>query len=129
MYRDPLTGPTFVTLDGYIHFCWGSSGPGLSRGLSKSSARLLSCCTVPVMMLPCLSLTGRSDLLYLPAGFLVVSYSCLLFPLPAACSASSVRLLIHIRLCFLTFLYHFVGCCMVFLYLFLCRSCLTLVYC
>ena len=32
-------------------------------------ARLLSCCSVPVMLLPSLSFTGRSGLLYLPASF------------------------------------------------------------
>ena len=50
------------------------------------------------MFLSCLSLIGRYGLLYLPASFLVVSYSCLMFLLSAACSIASARLLMYFRL-------------------------------
>jgi len=70
----------------------GSSVAGLFSISSNCSFPLLSCCSIPVMFLSCLSLTCRSGFLYLPANFLVVSYSCLTFPLYAACSASFARL-------------------------------------
>ena len=53
----------------------GSSGASMFRSYSKCSTHLWSCCSVPVMFLPCLSYTR-----------LVVSYSYLMFHFACRCS-------------------------------------------
>ena len=58
----------------------GFSGAGLLRSSSKCSAHLSSSCSESVMVCPCLSLTGRSGQLYLPASFLVVMYRSFMLP-------------------------------------------------
>ena len=68
----------------------------------KCSAHLLSCMSTPVRTVPFLSLIGRSDFFNFPANFFVVSYSCFMFLLAAALSASSASSSTKSRLSVLT---------------------------
>ena len=78
-------------------------GLGLLSSYPKCSAYLLSCLSTPVGTVPFLSLIGRSDFLNFPANFFVVSYSCFMFLLAAALSASSAGHSTKSRLSVLTF--------------------------
>ena len=65
-------------------------------------AHMLSCLSTPVRTVPFLSLIGRSDFLNFPANFFVVLYSCFIFLLAAALSASSASPSTKSRLSILT---------------------------
>ena len=63
-------------------------GAGLLRSSSKHSAHLLRCLSSPTKTLLFLSLTGHSVCLNVSVSFFVMSWSCFLFPLASASSAS-----------------------------------------
>ncbi|VDO48670.1 unnamed protein product [Schistosoma margrebowiei] len=65
----------------------GFIGAGLFRSFLNYSTHPFRCYRISVIGLPSLSLTGFSGLLYFPSSFLVVSYSCFIFPSLAAFSA------------------------------------------
>ena len=79
----------------------GESGrAGLLRRSSKCLVHLLSCCSVPVMIFPSLSLTGHTGLLYICLILFswcrtVVSYFCCLLLLLPGCQCSCICLFLH----------------------------------
>ena len=69
----------------------GFWGGGRFSSTSKCSLHLFNWSTSLVSTLPFLSLIGLSVRLYFPTNFLVVSYSCFIFPWANASSASLAR--------------------------------------
>ena len=83
----------------------GVGGMCLFRSSSKCSAHLVHCRSVPWIVFPSLSLTGRIGLLYLPVSFQVMSHRCFVLLVAAASSASSARLSVYLRLSALALLF------------------------
>ena len=86
---------------GLSQFIWSTSSAGVMFGgfwgggrfnsSSKCSLHLFNWSSSLVSILPFLSLIGLSVRLYFPANFLVISYSCFMFPWADASSASLAR--------------------------------------
>ena len=85
----------------------GFCGAGLFNSSSKCSAHLFSSPSMPWIVLPFLSLTGRSGQLCLPDSFLLMLYSVFKPFLAAALSPSSVRLSMNLRLSALALFFTF----------------------
>ena len=86
---------------GLSQFIWSTSSAGVMFGgfwgggrfnsSSKCSLHLFNWSSSLVNTLPFLSLIGLSVRLYFPTNFLVISYSCFMFPWADASSASLAR--------------------------------------
>ncbi|KAK2181500.1 hypothetical protein NP493_394g01015 [Ridgeia piscesae] len=86
---------------GLSQFIWSTSSAGVMSGgfwgggrfssSSKCSLHLFNWSSSLVSTLPFLSLIGLSVRLYFPANFLVIPYSCFMFPWADASSASLAR--------------------------------------
>ena len=90
-------------------------GLGLLSSSPKCSVHQLSCLSTPVRTVPFLSLIGRSAFLNCPANVFVVSYSCSMFLLAGALSASCPTLDRVPFVCFDTFSHFSICCCALYL--------------
>ncbi|VDO63355.1 unnamed protein product [Schistosoma margrebowiei] len=83
----------------------GFSGAGRFKSSLKCSTPLFCCSSMLVITSPSLLFTGRSGLRRFPESFIVMSYSCLMFPSLAAFSAVVAKPSTYLRLSVLMLLF------------------------